>query len=175
MILSGKEIIRQQALGTIKIEPWDPGQVNPNSYNLKLGHNFMIYQRNETRAKSVFENDKPEYTHRYETGEEFKIFPGDCVLAETLEYTESLSHVPMLEGRSSIGRQFCMIHVTAGFGDVGFCGKWTLEIVPLMPVTLWPGMDICQIYYHTIYGEFDKYNGRYQGNDGVQAVIDGGK
>lgn len=174
MILSGIEISNQVKLGNIKIDPFDKKNINPNSYNLTLGQDFKFYQRNGTLDKSVFEKPKPDYERSFELNEHFNIFPGDCVLAEIREHTETICHVPMLEGRSSIGRQFCLIHVTAGFGDVGFCGKWTLEIVPFMPVTLWPGMDICQIYYHEIKGAFDSYNGRYQNNKGVQTLIGGG-
>ena len=33
----------------------------------------------------------------------------------------------MLEGRSSVGRLGLFIHITAGFGDIGFDGFWTLK------------------------------------------------
>ena len=46
----------------------------------------------------------------------------------TEEYTETHAHVPFLEGKSSTGRLGIDIHATAGKGDVGFCGNWTLEI-----------------------------------------------
>ena len=49
-------------------------------------------------------------------------------LGRTIEYTETHNLVPMLEGRSSVGRLGLFVHVTAGFGDVGFKGYWTLEI-----------------------------------------------
>ena len=59
-------------------------------------------------------------------------------LGRTLEYTETHSLVPMLEGRSSIGRLGMSVHITAGFGDVGFCGYWTLEIHSLSPIRIYP-------------------------------------
>ena len=75
----------------------------------------------------------------------------------------------MIEGRSSIGRLGIFIHVTAGFGDVGFEGYWTLEISCIQPVIIYPFIEIAQIYYHTIEGNFDEYkNGKYQGNNGIQ-------
>ena len=46
--------------------------------------------------------------------------------------------VPMIEGRSSIGRLGLFVHVTAGFGDVGFCGFWTLEMFAVQPVRIFP-------------------------------------
>ncbi len=76
----------------------------------------------------------------------------------------------MLEGRSSIGRLGLFIHITAGFGDVGFCGYWTLEISCVHPVRIYPGVEICQIFYHIIEGDYEKYNsnGKYQNNQGIQ-------
>jgi dCTP deaminase len=54
----------------------------------------------------------------------------------------------MIEGRSSIGRLGLFVHVTAGFGDVGFCGFWTLEMFAVQPVRIYAGVAICQIFYH---------------------------
>ena len=46
----------------------------------------------------------------------------------------------MIEGRSSVGRLGLFVHVTAGFGDVGFCGYWTLEMFAVQPVRIYPGV-----------------------------------
>lgn len=71
----------------------------------------------------------------------------------------------MLEGRSSVGNLGLFIHVTAGFGDVGFKGFWTLEIFCIHPVRIYSGVEVCQIYYHTIAGEYESYSsGKYQTN-----------
>ena len=75
----------------------------------------------------------------------------------------------MLEGRSSIGRLGICIHVTAGFGDVGFAGYWTLELFCVQPVRIYAGVKIAQIYYHTISEPYERYtNGKYQNNEGIQ-------
>lgn len=78
----------------------------------------------------------------------------------------------MLEGRSSTGRLGLSIHVTAGFGDIGFKGYWTLEITCVHPVMIYPGMEICQIYYIQPSEKCPKHkysSGKYQKNDGVQS------
>ena len=95
---------------------------------------------------------------------------GEQVLASgTLQYTETHGMVPMLEGRSSVGRLGLFVHVTAGFGDIGFCGFWTLEISCIQPVRIYAGVGICQIFYHTISGSYDSYeSGKYQRNSGIQ-------
>jgi dCTP deaminase len=89
-----------------------------------------------------------------------------------VEYTKTDGYVPMLEGRSSIGRLGLFVHITAGFGDVGFAGFWTLEIFCVQPIRVYPGVEVCQIYYHSIEGEYDVYSsGKYQNNQGIQPSL----
>jgi dCTP deaminase len=78
----------------------------------------------------------------------------------------------MLEGRSSIGRLGLFVHITAGFGDVGFNGFWTLEIFCVQPIRVYAGVEICQIFYHSLEGEHARYSsGKYQNNRGIQASM----
>ena len=110
------------------------------------------------------------YTELEIPEEGLRLLPGCLYLGRTVERTSTNCYVPMLEGRSSIGRLGIFIHVTAGFGDVGFDGYWTLEISCVQPVIIYPGVEICQIYYHTIDGDYDLYSksGKYQNNSGIQ-------
>jgi dCTP deaminase len=64
------------------------------------------------------------------------------------------------------------VHVTAGFGDVGFCGYWTLEMFAVQPVRVYPGVPICQIFYHQICGEITEYQSdKYQHNSDIQPSL----
>lgn len=166
MILSGKEIKSELGKG-INIEPYSESQLNPNSYNLKLHEDLLVYEKNELDMK------KPNPTSPLTIPEEGLLLEtGKLYLGRTLEHTETSKYVPMLEGRSSIGRLGLFIHVTAGFGDVGFNGFWTLEIFCVQPIRIYAGVEICQIFYHSIQGEYDTYkNGKYQNNDGIQASM----
>lgn len=163
MILSGKEI-QKRLNSDIFIEPFDPSQLNPNSYNLKLHNKLLVYENTILDMKTenkAHEINIPEEGLLLETN---KLY-----LGRTVEYTRTDKLVPMLEGRSSVGRLGMFIHVTAGFGDVGFSGFWTLEIFCVQPIRIYPGVEICQIYYHDILGEYKKYeNGKYQNNQGIQ-------
>lgn len=104
-----------------------------------------------------------------ETG--YILVPGVLYLGETMEYTETYNLIPNIDGRSTTGRLGIEIHRTAGFGDVGFKGKWTLEITVTHPVIVYPGMEIGQIYYETVDGDSTiQYNGKYQNQQGVQAA-----
>lgn len=163
MILSGLEI--KKHLGKeIIIDPFDEKCLNPNSYNLRLHNELLVYE------EEILDMKKPNKTRKIIIPEDGLVLePGRLYLGRTLEYTKTEGYVPMLEGRSSIGRLGLFIHVTAGFGDVGFSGYWTLEIHCVQPIKIYPGVEICQIYYHSIEGEYVKYyNGKYQNNTGIQ-------
>ncbi|MHB0999265.1 MAG: dCTP deaminase [Armatimonadota bacterium] len=166
MILSGKEI-RSKLTKEIIIDPFNEYQLNPNSYNLRLHSDLLVYRDDVLDMKKEHATEKitiPEDGLVLETGRLY--------LGRTVEYTETHGYVPMLEGRSSIGRLGLFIHVTAGFGDVGFCGYWTVEIFCVQPIRIYPNVEICQIYYHGIDGEYDTYcSGKYQNNRGVQPSL----
>lgn len=166
MILSGLEI-KKQLGGEIIIEPFDDKYLNPNSYNLRLHNELLIYE------DEILDMKKINTTRSLNIPEEGLLLePGKLYLGRTLEYTKTEKYVPMLEGRSSIGRLGLFIHVTAGFGDVGFSGFWTLEIHCIQPVRIYAGVEICQIYYHSIEGEYEKYcSGKYQNNTGIQPSL----
>ena len=79
-------------------------------------------------------------------------------LGSTVEYTETRNLFPYIDGKSSVGRNFILNHHTAGRGDDGFCGQWTLEIKVLYPTVVFPNMRIGQIYYETFIGARKPYN-----------------
>lgn len=163
MILSGREIAR--LLGKeIVIDPYREDRLNPNSYNLSLHDELMVYEEPVLDMRKL-----PKHRMIKLTDEGFVIEPGRLYLGRTAEYTETHGYVPMLEGRSSIGRLGMFVHVTAGFGDVGFCGYWTLEIACIQPIRIYPGVELCQIFYHQILGDYDPYKSKkYQNNKGIQ-------
>ena len=166
MILSGKEILKLQGKD-INIEPFNESQLNPNSYNLTLHNELLTYDNDVLDMKS------PNPTSRLIIPEEGLLLePNKLYLGRTKEHTSTDNYVPMLEGRSSIGRLGLFIHVTAGFGDVGFSGYWTLEIFCVQPIRIYPSVEICQIFYHSIQGDYDLYkSGKYQNNKGIQPSL----
>ncbi len=155
-MLSGLRILDLVRTRQIIIEPFHPSQLNPNSYNLRLGPKLLVYENRTLIAGG----DNPTTEIEIENG--FRLQPGVVYLGSTIEYTETKNHVPCLEGRSSVGRLGLQVHSTAGFGDIGFCGHWTLELSVVQPVRVFVGMEICQIAYHLIEGDFERYRGRYQ-------------
>ena len=141
MILSGKEI-QKRINNDIIIEPFIEQRINPNSYNLSLHNELLLYK------DSILDMKKDNRVDRIIIPSSGLILnPNRLYLGRTVEYTETKNLVPMLEGRSSIGRLGLFVHVTAGFGDVGFKGYWTLEIFCVQPVKIYPNVEICQIYF----------------------------
>lgn len=166
MILSGKEIVKHIGKEII-IEPFDEKRVNPNSYNLSLAPELLVYKND------VLDMKKPNDTERLVIPQEGLLLePHRLYLGRTNEYTATSTFVPMLEGRSSTGRLGLFIHVSAGFGDIGFAGYWTLEIFCVQPVRIYPNVEVCQVYYHDIEGDFDLYSsGKYQNNTDIQPSL----
>lgn len=102
---------------------------------------------------------------RYEMDERgFLLKPGIGYLMHTAEHVGTDTFEPIIDGKSSIGRLFIKIHETAGFGDPGFNGQYTLEVTTEHPVIVYPGMRFCQIRFHTMVGEVTPYKGNYTGD-----------
>ena len=162
MILNAENIKEQIDHGFIVIQPYSEKRLNPNSYNLRLDNELKVYRDTGLELDALKDNPV-DVVEIFSTG--LVLQPGELYLGATKEYTETHHHVPCVEGRSSLGRLGVSVHVTAGFGDIGFCGTWTLEITVVRPVRIYPDMEICQIFYNSCSNpltEF-RYNGRYQG------------
>lgn len=157
------------------IKPFRPERVQPASYDLALGEDFIVFP-DDIYAGMAIDLDDIENTEKCQQikrspGQGLMLKPGEFVLG----VTEEVVHVPdnlvaRLEGKSSIGRIGLTIHVTAGFVDCGWVGRLTLEIANLRkrPIILRPGKTFCQISFtKTTSPAAEPYHGRYQGDDSV--------
>ncbi len=144
--------------GYIQVEPYLPENVGPDSLDLRLHPELKVYTDETLDAK------KANATRKFIIPEEGLVLePGELYLGRTVERTATPRHLPRVEGRSSVGRLGVFVHVTAGRGDHGFNGTWTLEILAVKPVRIYPNMRICQISFATLEGPLEPYTGRYQG------------
>lgn len=134
--------------GEIGIHPYGPNLVQPASLDLRLGEDFQIMDDGgplDTRNLEPHTSLSP-----CKMGDQFTLFPGDFVLAQTLERVSvPASMCAKVEGKSSLGRLGLILHATAGFIDPGFEGTITLELslASHRPLTLYPGMKIGQICF----------------------------
>lgn len=166
MILTGNQIVAE--LGqNIVIDPFHKELLNPNSYNLRLHDELLVYE------EVILDMRKPNRYRRLTIPAEGMVLnPQQLYLGRTIERTETHNLVPMLEGRSSIGRLGLFVHITAGFGDIGFKGYWTLEMFAVQPIRIYPGLPICQIFYHDVRGEITEYkSSKYQNNQDIQPSL----
>jgi dCTP deaminase len=155
------------------IEPYTPDQVGPASYDVRLGNDFKVFERDDTVAID-FANPADITKHvTVEDGGQFVLHPGEFALGVTTEKVNLPNNVVgRIEGKSSIGRLGLMIHITAGYIDPGFRGPITLEMVGVhpLPLILRPGMLIAQISFHeTSMAAQQPYQGRYQDAESVQS------
>lgn len=163
-VLSDGSILDRIESGSLKISPIVDmeAQLQPGSFDIRLG---------------------PKYTNKH-TGEEFDarerddellVFePNTFYLAHTLERVEMPADLSAeVTGRSSIGREGAMIHITAGWVDAGFEGDITLEVylVANEPLELAHGQRVGQLVFHEMdkpamspYGE--KTGSKYQNQEG---------
>jgi len=163
MILTGEEI-RSRLGADISISPFRDEHCNPNSYDLTLHNELLVYE------EVVLDVKEPNRYRRMTIPEEGLILsPGQVYLARTVEYTETKRLVPMIEGRSSLSRLGLFVHGSGGFGNIGFQGHWTIELFTVQPIRIYAGIRICQIAYHEIVGNVGEFeSSKYQNNHDIQ-------
>jgi dCTP deaminase len=154
MILTGPEIIKEVKSGNVFIEPFLPDQVNPNSYNYRLGDSIKIYCGFDGK-KSIFKEVE------IPSQDGLVLFPGKMYLANTYEVIGSKKYAMSLIGRSSIGRFGLFLQQSANLGHTTACHRWTLEMYACLPFRVYPRMKIGQVSFWTNQGKINNYSGKY--------------
>jgi dCTP deaminase len=154
MALSNKKIIEEMKKGDIIITPFKKENLATSSYDVTLGEYFFaekpskhfqnifnIYEKNHVdsvwgttplRAKTageVFKDYKFEFGNISPKDKVILLAPGETILAHTNEFIGGRKHITtMMKARSSLGRSFIEVCKCAGWGDVGYINRWTMEI-----------------------------------------------
>jgi len=149
MILTGSEIRRRVETGEIIISPFNPRQLNPNSYNYRLG-NELRFREDSGGLVSI---------QIPESG--FVLSAHRTYLGHTHETLGSDKYAMSLIGRSSTGRLGLFLQVSADLGHTGSTHKWTLELVAAKRIILYPGMVIGQISFWLNSGTISHYRDGY--------------
>jgi len=173
-VLADRDIRTELESGRVRIDPYDPADLQPSSVDLHLDRSFRVF-RNNRYAFIDPRTPQPDLTEMLTIvdDEPFILHPGEFVLGSTLERVQLPNDlVARLEGKSSLGRLGLLIHSTAGYVDPGWEGNLTLELsnVANLPITLYDGMKIGQISFQRLsspaevsYGEASigsKYRGQ---------------
>jgi dCTP deaminase len=156
VILTGREIVRQRKLGALVIDPFDPDQLNPESYNYRLGPVLKTHRAPVMDTHADHDLDEvviPE--------DGIVLQPGRVYLGTTAEVIGSGVFVPSLIGRSSLGRLGMFLQFSADLGQVGSCHRWTLEIKVVQPTRVYGGMCVGQVTFWTTVGDALAYTGRF--------------
>ena len=183
-VLSDSAIHRAVNRGDIEIDPFDSARLNPCSYDLTLGNEVAVYDHWVTpweggswdnlspRDTEIDIKNEPKVTRfMIDPKRGFGLRPGVGYLMSTVERIHTKKYVPVIDGKSSIGRLFMFCHVTAGYGDAGFRGQFTLEVVVVHPLRIYAGMRVAQMRFHTILGEdYKPYAGNYTGETATGPV-----
>jgi dCTP deaminase len=159
-VLVDETILAAMDRGAIVIRPFDRCCLGTNSYDVHLAPTLRVYKDGKVNVPIFGGGSEaidllgpldvrvPRETVDVPIPEEGIVLePGELYLASTTEYTESNEHVPMLNGRSSLGRYGLSIHVTAGTGDVGFRGHWTMELFVIKPLRVYAGIAVGQLLW----------------------------
>ena len=140
------------------IDPFVEDHVGPNSYDFRLGQRCILYK------DYILDASQPNETERIEIPPDGMLLsPGRIYLVNTLERMGSTVFVPIIRGRSSTGRLGLFINITADLIDLGSINQWTLQLSPVLPVRVYPGMRIGQVTFWTVQGSPILYSGKYSG------------
>ncbi|MFI9078777.1 dCTP deaminase [Streptomyces sioyaensis] len=161
MILTGPEIGARVKYGEIRIDPFDPGMLQPNSYDFRLDGRIGWYTTHVLDCG----RENPFEEHTIPAGG-LVLQPDRIYLASTIERIGSDHYVPIIRAKSSVARLGLFVHVTADLIDIGSHGQLTLQLHAVQPVRIYPGMLIGQVTFWTVTGEVVLYDGKYQGSDG---------
>ena len=141
------------------VDPYEPSQVNAASYDVRVSDDWIC----PTRDPEAF------------TAPQVKLFPGEVVLASTMEHVRIPRTVACdLKLKSTLGRLW-INHSLAGWCDPGFEGNITLELQNLgpEPFVLKAGRRIAQLIFirmeeepEVAYGEPGS-GSHYQGQRGT--------
>lgn len=157
-ILNDKQIKKYIDKGYIHIFGMQDNVIQPNSMDVTLEDYCILKYSNGKECDETIDIDEHGYVMQH----------GDCILASTYEYIELRDKVcAEVSGKSTIGRHFVSVHVTAGWIDTGFKGQITLELVNHgAPFEIYGGMPIAQLVFFKCKKPKKQYNGHYQNQSG---------
>jgi dCTP deaminase len=200
MALSDKKILEAMKEGSVVIEPFTRANLSTSSYDVTLGEYFFveqhpphfenlynIYDKKHTEqvwgttpkeaktAKEILKNYSFDFNGISPSDKIILLAPGETVLAHTNEFIGGRDHITtMMKARSSLGRSFIEVCKCAGWGDVGYINRWTMEVTNnsthyFIPLVV--GRRIAQlIFFETgpiLQSDYGK-SGKYQSGGSVK-------
>jgi dCTP deaminase len=156
VIPTRSEIHAEVCNKNIVLEPYAPCQLNPNSYNYRLGSILREVRPESSLGDTVADGESFEIEV---SGTLLK--PGRVYLGYTVETIGSKKYVVSLVGRSSVGRLGLYLQLSADLGNLGDAHRGTLELTCVQPIVVYPNMLIGQVTFWVPHGEVTHYEGPY--------------
>lgn len=203
MLLSRDAILRHFKEGNIIIDPFDERKLKTVSYDIALGEWFWREGHPEGRATvhNIYDAESTDRVWRgpYEAenapdvaerlGMDLKnikpedkivlLRPGETILGHTQEFIGGRDKVvAKMYARSSMGRNFVEVCKDAGWGDVGYFNRWTMEITnnsQYFTIPLVVGRRVGQMVFYEIEPlkhapDYVGEGGKYQRSQDVEIV-----
>lgn len=195
-VLSDEEIRRGVAEGYVVIHPYNEERVQTSSYDVSIGEYYWTTRpphpgsrlfnphnpdhikrlwQGPFRAKTIREylNSNEGWYHE----EDFKglfpddpviiLAPGETILAHTEEFIGGRDRVTsMMKARSSWGRAFLSVCKDAGWGDVGYFNRWTMEVQNNLAHE-WSVVPVRQPIAQLVFFRVTKIGGEQYSSDGA--------
>ncbi len=205
MLLSRDAILRHFKEGNIVIDPFNERKLRTTSYDVTLGEWFWREGHPEGRATlhNLYDETSTKLVwqgpHQAEKARDVSerlgmslinvrsdekiilLRPGETVLAHTDEFIGGRNRVvSKMYARSSLGRNFIEVCKDAGWGDVGYFNRWTMEVTnnsQYFTIPLVVGRRIGQMVFYEVepikgapdYVK-DKDSGKYQRSQDVEEL-----
>lgn len=206
-VLSKKDILRHMKGDNIVISPFEIGNLGNTSYDVRLGKYYYrqqplskqtqvfnpFYEKSLRRMYNSYEIAVPvkdvkstinPYHNLKNNDLVILISPNETILGHTIEFiggkngTKDLPAVTSaMRARSSIGRIGVTVCKCAGWGDIGYVNRWTMEISndSSSTVALPIGLRIAQIIFYesSAVEKEDRYadkGGKYQSKSSLEAL-----
>ena len=153
MFLSDTDILKEIEAGSITLEPFNEEQLQPATYDIRLGNTFIVNDAHSTKAidpaKGIFPNTQ---TIEVTDGQEFVLHPGVSILGYSKERFGSDNYLIEVNGKSSLARIGLIVHNSASIVNPGHYLNIALELCNLnnVPIVLRPGMQIAQLTFSTL-------------------------
>lgn len=198
-LLSKDKILEHRELGNIVIEPFDPLKLNTVSYDVSLGPNFYRPNKNykyryfnpwnrlhvenmwvqEYASKAGDVMDNPEEEGYYPDDLVITLNPKELLLCHTEEFVGGRNIVTAnMHARSSSMRSAFSVCMCAGWGDIGYINRWTMEIkhhfdAVQVPIHLGVGKRVAQMEFEEVSpvsGNQYANGGKYQTTDSLEEL-----
>lgn len=180
-VLSRPGILKAIEEKRIRIEPFHESHLKTASYDVTLHDQFYdvcdddyAQSTGEKHSGDVYTVGVPFINQNAEGQPGIYIDSGRRVLACTREFAGGrLNIVAEMRARSSTARHGLTVCSCAGWGDVGFRGRWTMEIYNMnpFPVFIPFGVRIAQLIFHEVSHEIQDYE-NYAADGNYAADLD---